>query len=295
MSPYDNMAPDPRLQAAYGYCLERARGHYENFPVASRLLPRRLRRPIRVIYTFARNADDMADEGDDTVEVRLQRLQQYEIELERITADTPTDEPVFIALKDVIRNHHLPIELFHDLLAAFRMDVTIKRYARFEDILNYCQHSANPVGRLLLHLYGLATPVNLQRSDAICTSLQLINFYQDLQQDLDENDRLYLPLDELRQFGVADRQLREQDIDDRLIALMQFQYQRAYQLMLQGTPLGNDLPGRIGLEMRMIILGGLTILRKLRASPRAIFQRPRLTKTDVLGMVWHSLLKHLPT
>src|SRR3990172_2992871 len=171
------------VEQAYSQCQRITRSHYENFPVASVLLPRRLRQPISVIYAYARSADDFADEGDLDASTRLSLLDDYRRQLDRLTqGERPTD-PVFIALADVIEKYALPLEPFYDLLAACRMDVTKKRYASFDEVMAYCRYSANPVGRLVLHLSNDASPQNLQDSDAICSALQLINFFQDITQD----------------------------------------------------------------------------------------------------------------
>ena len=162
--------------------------HYENFPVASWLLPRHLRHPIETIYAFARSADDFADEGSLAIPERLALLQNYRVELDRIAANSPASSPLFADLGNIIREHELPIQLFHDLLDAFTQDVTKTRYADFPELMDYCRRSADPVGRLLLHLYQLATPQNLAWSDSSCSALQLINHWQDVAIDWQKND-----------------------------------------------------------------------------------------------------------
>ena len=284
---------NPNLKAAYRHCAALAAAHYENFPVASRLLPRRLREPIAVIYAFARTADDYADEGAHPPAQRLALLDQYRIQLDATLGGAPPSDPVFIALGDVIATHHLPPQLFHDLLSAFRSDVTTLRYANFDALLSYCRHSANPVGRLLLHLYGAATPANLQQSDAVCTALQLINFYQDLAQDIDENNRIYIPLDELARFSISEDDLREHRDSAALRALLDYQIDRARSMMLSGAPLGNILRGRIGFEVRLVIHGGLRVLDRLQQRRDTVFARPRLTRTDWLAIFWKAVVKRL--
>ncbi len=279
------------LEQAYQHCQSIAARHYENFPVASRLLPKKLRRPISVIYAFARNADDFADEGELSKARRHQKLDDYSAKLSAIENAQAVDDPVFIALADVIRRHALPPALFHDLLNAFKMDVDKSRFANIDELLNYCRYSANPVGRLLLHLNGIATPENLRCSDAICSALQLINFYQDLQQDYHEQGRIYLPLDEMQQFGVSEDHLQQARSDAAMQALMTQQFQRARALLQQGAPLGQRLPGRFGLELRMIIHGGARVLDKLRRHHGDVFRRPRLGKTDMLAIMAKALLR----
>jgi squalene synthase HpnC len=251
--------------------------HYENFPVASVLLPKRLRRPVAAIYHFARSADDIADEGDLPDEERLRQLDQFRAELIHIARNEPPLTLLFQTLAAEIRQHALPLQPFYDLLDAFSQDVVKKRYADFPDLLDYCRRSANPVGNLLLHLYGEATPVNIAYSDAICTSLQIINFWQDVAKDY-AIGRVYLPLDELAQYGVSEEQIAQGICDDAWRKLMKFQVDRARAMMISGKPLGSILTGRIGLEMRMIIAGGLRILAKLESAQYDMFRRRPVLK-----------------
>jgi len=259
--------------------------HYENFPVASILMPRRLRKPVAAIYHFARAADDIADEGDLPDAERLSRLDEFRDELAHIAANETPLLPLFKHLAAEIRQHDLPIQFFHDLLDAFSQDVVKKRYADFDELLDYCRRSANPVGNLLLHLYGEASEINLKYSDAICTALQLINFWQDVVKDW-QIGRVYLPQDDLVRFGVSEAQIARGSTDDNWRALMQFEVQRAREMMLYGKPLGSILSGRIGLEMRMIIAGGLRILDKLEAVDYDMFsRRPVLRPFDWVIML----------
>lgn len=280
--------------SAYRHCLRQARSHYENFPVASWLLPAPLRPPVAVIYAFARTADDLADEGDLDPAERLAALDDYGARLDQAAAGHPDDDPVFIALADVLARYRLPVYLFHDLLTAFRWDVDKKRYRSFPELLEYCRHSANPVGRLLLHLWGQAEPLNLAQSDAICTALQLINFYQDLEQDYHELGRIYLPQEDMARHGVTEAHLRERIADDALRALLREQRERARELLRQGAPLPRRLPGRLGLELAFIIAGGLRVLDRLDQSEHDPFARPRLGPTDWLRASTRALLGRLP-
>ena len=283
---------DISLDQAYRQCLALARSHYENFPVASGLLPRSYRRPVAAIYAFARTADDYADEGDLPPARRLARLDDYAARLDRL--DQARDDPIFVALADTIARFGLPVALFHDLLTAFRLDVTKTRYADFAQVMDYCRYSANPVGRLLLHLFDEASPDNLRRSDAVCSALQLINFYQDLAQDFDESNRIYLPQDEMAAHGVGEDHFRERRSDAAMDALMAEQIRRARQMMLYGAPLGRRLKGRFGLELRLIIAGGLRILDALERLETDRFARPRLRRRDWLGMVTDALWRRYP-
>ena len=250
-------------------------GHYENFPVASLLLPAPLREPVEIIYRFARSADDIADEGDDPADVRLRKLGEYRDQL------TAPREPLFRDVAKIIQQHGLPAQLFADLLDAFSQDVTKKRYEDFSTVLDYCRRSANPVGRLLLHLFKRTTESNLRQSDAICTSLQLINFWQDVDVDWTQDRRVYLPQDEMARFGVTERHLQERICDDAWKNLLSFQTDRTRELMLQGAPLGRSLPGRVGLEIRATVQGGLKILEKIERVGYDVFRRrPTLKSFD---------------
>ncbi len=247
-------------------------GHYENFPVASLLMPAPLRAPIEVIYRFARSADDIADEGDDPPDVRLGKLSVYQAHLATIAIGETPHDPLFQDVAKIIRNHVLPIQLFGDLLDAFAQDVTKKRYASFAELLDYCRRSANPVGRLLLHLFKRTTDSDLARSDAICSALQLVNFWQDVEID-HAKGRVYLPQDEMARHGVSEDHLATRRCDQAWRALMEFQVIRSRNLLLSGKSLGRSLPGRVGLEIRATIQGGLRILEKIQTAGYDVFNR----------------------
>ncbi|OGT05615.1 MAG: squalene synthase HpnC, partial [Gallionellales bacterium RIFCSPLOWO2_02_58_13] len=203
----------------------------------------------------------------------------------RIAANETPLTPLFQNLAPEIRQYALPMQPFYDLLDAFSQDVVQKRYVNFDELLDYCRRSANPVGLLLLHLYEEATPVNIKYSDAICTSLQLINFWQDVAKDY-AIGRIYLPLDEMAKCGVTEEQIAQGIVDDKWRRLMHFQVSRAREMMLSGAPLGSILTGRVGMEMRMIIAGGLRILDKLEAVQFDMFERrPILRPLDWVIML----------
>ena len=246
--------------------------HYENFPVASLLLPKALRAPIEIIYRFARSADDFADEGDHPDDVRLARLNGYRAELDRLAKGEPPQAQLFHDIAVIVRQHALPLSLFHDLLSAFSQDVTQKRYADFGELKDYCRRSANPVGRLLLHLFKRTSESDLAGSDAVCTALQLINFWQDVEIDF-ANGRIYLPQDEMARHGVSERHIAEQRCDAAWQSLLRYQVERSRQMILQGQPLARSLPGRIGLEIRTTIQGGLRILEKIERADYDVFRR----------------------
>jgi squalene synthase HpnC len=263
--------------------------HYENFPVASWLLPKRLRQPVEAIYRFARSADDIADEGDTPPATRLEQLAAYQSELNRIERGEVTTHPIFVTLASAIRNHAIPLAPFHDLLSAFAQDVEKTRYANFGEVMDYCRRSANPVGRLMMHLYGDDDPRHLAYSDAICSSLQLINFLQDIAVDY-RKGRIYLPQDELAAYHVSENQIAEGDTRGLWHTMMNKQIERTRRLLQAGAPLGRQLKGRIGLELRVTILGGEAILRKLHADPGCVFNnRPVLTKSDWVNMLRRAL------
>ena len=266
--------------------------HYENFPVASVLLPARLRRPVELIYSFARQADDFADEGDLPPEQRLYKLAEFSSELDRIERAELPRLPLFADLVQVIEAHHLPVGLFRDLLSAFSQDVTKRRYADFGEVMDYCRRSANPIGRLLLHLYRATEARNLTCSDAICSSLQLINFVQDIEIDF-RKDRIYLPRDEMTEYGITEAQIAGRPNGTAWQALMAFQIERARSMLLAGAPLARRLPGRVGLELRMIVMGGTRILDKLQANGGDVFRhRPVLQPYDWLTMMFRSFFAY---
>jgi phytoene synthase len=265
-------------------------GHYENFPVASLLLPRDLREPVAVIYRFARTADDFADEGDAAPQERLASLEAYRRELRALASNSPAGSPLFEALARVVRDRALPLAPFHDLLDAFSQDVVKKRYADFAELLDYSRRSANPVGRLLLALVGKASPANCEHSDRICTALQLINFWQDVDIDLRTKDRIYLPQDDMRRFGVTEEQLRAQRCDRAYQELMRFQAGRARDMMLAGKPLLAQLRGRLRLEIAVTVEGGLRILEKLEHARYDVFRRRPVQRWfDWPLLLWRAL------
>jgi squalene synthase HpnC len=260
-------------------------GHYENFPVASVFLPARLRPAVRAIYAFARSADDFADEGEHPAAWRLARLAEYHAHLHALERGEDVDQPVFRELAPHIRAHGLPYPLFHDLLAAFEQDCVKTRYAHFGEVMDYCRRSANPIGRLLLKLYGDEDVKHQAWSDGICSALQLINFLQDVAVDY-QKGRIYLPEDELAKFGISERQIAEGRVDALWQQFMKGQIERARRMLQAGAPLGRALKGRIGLEMRLIILGGERILYQLHASRGDMFhQRPKLSWKDGVVML----------
>ncbi|HOV19478.1 squalene synthase HpnC [Ottowia sp.] len=275
--------------------------HYENFPVASWLCPPRLRAPIAAIYHFARTADDLADEGDAGAAERLAALADYRRDLHAAAAGRVQSNgrwpQVFGPLAAQIRAFALPLAPLEDLLSAFEQDVVMTQagaaYPDMAALLDYCRRSANPIGRLLLHLYGVQDAASLQQSDAICTALQLINFWQDLSVDIPRG-RYYLPLAECTAHGIAVSDpsaqfgaLRADEKSTKLIAACAHQ---ARETMLKGTKLVHRIPGRAGWELRAVVQGGLRVLDKVEAmGAQALLQRPRLHAADAPAIVWRML------
>ena len=266
--------------------------HYENFPVASLLCPPRLRPAVAAIYGFARTADDIADEGDAPPAQRLQDLAEYRADLQ-VAAEGRSGSArwpeVFGALQPMLAQFHLPVALLADLLSAFEQDVVKQRYASEAELLDYCRRSANPVGRLLLHLYAINDAESLAQSDNICSALQLINFWQDLSVDIPRG-RIYLPQDIWAEHGVDEAQLLGLDVNPNTAKLTAACADSARARMLKGSPLVKKVPGRAGWELRLVVQGGLRILDKIAAINFATLrQRPTLNAWDVEVMVWRAL------
>ncbi|WP_291012579.1 squalene synthase HpnC [Hydrogenophaga sp.] len=276
--------------------------HYENFPVASWLCPPELRPAVQAVYHFARTADDLADEGEASAEQRLAELDGYRHELDRCLAgEAPVDARwpgIFKPLRAAVAQHQLPGPLLYDLISAFEQDVrhtaSGHRYANTPELLDYARRSANPVGRLLLHLYGVRDAASLKQSDQICSALQLINFWQDIRVD-HARGRHYLPIDALGRHGV---QLADFAADARPEPATQVRMARAvaalclqaHGLMLEGAPLARRVQGRAGWELRLVIQGGLRILDKLAAGGYRSWQvRPRLRVWDVPVLLWRAV------
>ncbi len=266
--------------------------HYENFPVASLLCPAALRPAVEAIYAFARSADDIADEGDAPAGERLADLAHYRRDLGAVAAGTPPSprwRHVFDPLAAAIGRHRLPINLLDDLLDAFTQDVTVQHYADRATLLDYCRRSANPVGRLLLHLYGIAEADALTRSDAICSALQLANFWQDLGRDV-RHGRLYVPEADCRRHGVDPADLLAAHDSDAARALVLELVAWARGLMNIGAPLVHVVPGRAGWELRLVVQGGHRVLERIdRMHGATLNERPKLGWADASVIAWRAL------
>lgn len=267
--------------------------HYENFPVASWLCPPRLRPAVAAIYHFARTADDLADEGEASTAQRQADLRAYREDLQATVAGRPASPRwaarVFTPLAAVLLQYRLPPVLLNDLISAFEQDLNKNSYRDRPELLDYCSRSANPVGRLLLHLYGIQDPLALQRSDAICSSLQLINFWQDFSRD-GPLGRAYVPLTDLQRHGLSPADLLACRDSPAARALIAELCAWAEQLMWAGAPLVHQIPGRAGWELRLVVQGGLRILAKIKAMNYAsLLQRPALAALDAPPMLWAAL------
>lgn len=273
--------------AAYARCLHIARQHYENFPVASRLLSSDARPHVAAIYAFARIADDFADEGSRTPAARYALLDDWE---RRLTAGTPAKEAqsdadaIFTALGDTIRKFDLDLSLFTDLLSAFRQDVEKTRYETWDELFGYCRRSANPVGRLVLRISGYRDARLDAWSDAVCTALQLTNFWQDLAIDFDRG-RLYVPLDVIRAAGADIEDLRRREWTPGWRAAMHEASERTRDCFARGRPIVDAVRGRLRWELRATWLGGMRILRQLeRQDFNVLTRRPTLGIWDAISI-----------
>ncbi|HQO34443.1 MAG TPA: squalene synthase HpnC [bacterium] len=309
---------DREIEAAYRHCLGIVRGHYENFPVASFLLPRNMRPAVASIYAFARGADDFADEGDIDPEQRLKQLDAWQEQLERCVGELPPrhpwrggqrgeeresppkpspsmgkalsdSNPVFLALGQTIREYDLPVQLFRDLIAAFRRDVTVHRYDTWESLLDdYCRYSANPVGRLILCLFGYREESLFALSDCICTALQLANFWQDISVDMDKG-RIYAPKDLIKKHGYTEEKFVRRIDNANFRSLHRELVDRTRKIFLEGARLPTLVRGRLSWELRAVWLGGMRILEKVENRAEPFHCRPTLRWSDIpsifMGMV----------
>jgi len=276
-----NLTQQPMpLAQAYQHCLDIARSHYENFPTASKLLRSDLRPAVAAIYAFARHADDLADEGNAPPETRLKQLDAWETLLERCDHGELVDQPIFIALRDSIQTFVLDIEELNNLLIAFRMDVTIHAYSSLDELLFYCKHSANPVGRLMLQLHGIRETDAIQCSDKICSALQLINFWQDLSIDVPKG-RCYLPESWLQAFGISGQQLLDGEIDSKKLqpALSKAILETA-NILEAGVPLLSMIPFRLRLQIAATIHAGRLMLKRIGELEDPLNERVTVSKSD---------------
>ncbi len=285
----------PTLEQAYRYCRWITYRHYENFPVASWILPKAARPHVAAIYAFARSADDFADEAKYQGR-SLELLDQWRKALWACANGHQGERglkghPIFLALGNTIRERRLPVHLLDDLLTAFTMDVTKRRYASWENLLTYCRYSANPVGRLVLGVFGIHDPKLQDYSDRICTALQMANHWQDLRLDL-ERDILYIPQSFLRQFRVTERELKSFSVTGEFQALMTELVRRARELFDEGAPLINRVSGSLRLELKLTLLCGRGILDRIESTRYDVFRRrPALSAWDKTRLLADALLR----
>lgn len=277
------------LAEAYEFCARVARSHYENFTVASWLMPRAMRKHMHAIYAYARMADDFADEDHDPA-----KLDEWERELDLAYAGAPR-HPVFVSLADTARRFDIPREPFADLLHAFRSDLDFRGFETFEDLLGYARFSANPVGRLVLYLFGYRDAERQRLSDQVCSGLQLANFWQDVAVDL-KKDRVYLPRQDMARFGVSLEDLRVHNGNSNFAALMRHEVARARELLIAGAVLAATVDKGLSRDIMIFAGGGLAILRAIERADCDVFRRrPSLGKLDYLRLGWRALRGRLET
>lgn len=269
--------------------LKLSKDHYENFPVASFLIPNNYRKDIAIVYWFARTADDIADEGIVPPEIRIERLNQFEAQFRR-ALNKNSEDTNFNRLAETIINHKIPENYFFDLLSAFKQDVDKNRYENFPELLDYCRRSANPVGRILLEIFKISDQEAINCSDKVCTALQLTNFYQDTIIDY-EKGRIYLPEDEMKMFMVTEKMFELKENNPNIKALLKHNIDRTQQLFDEGREIINYLSGRFKYEILWTISGGEKILSKIRKNDFNVFNyRPVLTKIDFVTLLFKTII-----
>jgi squalene synthase HpnC len=262
------------LDEAFAYCRRLTLSHYENFTVASWLLPRESRRHIYAAYAFCRHTDDL---GDEAVGDRLRLLDEWEADLRRCYASTP-DHPILLALRETIHRFRIPPEPFLKLIEANRIDQQVARYATYQELLHYCDHSANPVGHIVLYVFGYSDEERRRLSDATCTALQLTNFWQDVAVDWGKG-RVYIPREDMERFGYSEEELRGGIVSDAFRALMKFEIARTRDLFAEGVKLLDLVDGRFRMGLKLFSLGGLAVLRAIERNGYDVFRhRPQLTR-----------------
>ena len=284
-------AQAPSLQEAYAYCQRLARTHYENFSVATWFLPKRLRQHFFNVYAYCRISDDLGDETGDT-DASLMLLDEWETELNACYAGSPR-HPVFVALAGTVREFDIPKHEFSDLLRAFRQDQSVVRYESFDDLLTYCRYSANPVGHLVLCLGGYHDSGRQQLSDYTCTALQLANFWQDVSPDF-QKGRVYLPLEDLRRYGVTEAEIAGQQNTPEFVELMRFEVQRAREWFNRGLPLVGQVSRELALDIELFSRGGQEILNAIERQGYAVLgKRPAISRSRKLALVARAALHKL--
>lgn len=280
---------DKDLLIAYSEAGRFTKSHYENFPVVSLLLPKRIRKHVAIVYQFARQADDIADENFISADHRKHDLEDYENKLIMCEKGEFADD-FWRALKNTIDTFNLSTKNFHNLLVAFNMDIGKRRFINFNEIQDYCFHSANPVGRIILEFFNIRDKDSIEYSDAICTALQLTNFYQDVKIDFEKN-RIYIPQNEMIKFNVDERVFQLKEINDNFKQLLKYQVERARELFRDGRKLIERLPYRLKYQIAWTLLGGEKILNKIEEIDYDVLNvRPVLTKADYLILMLKSFV-----
>ncbi|HWZ81304.1 MAG TPA: squalene synthase HpnC [Terriglobales bacterium] len=278
----------PSLEQSRAYCQLLARSHYENFSVATWFLPARLRQDFFNVYAYCRISDDLGDEvGEPATSLRL--LDEWEGELDACYRGSPR-HPVFVALAETVQKFQIPKQEFADLLTAFRQDQTVTRFPTFQDLLSYCRYSANPVGHLVLYLGGYSDPERQRLSDYTCTALQLANFWQDVSTDYAKG-RIYLPLEDLRRFGVSEPEIRDADNSPAFCEMMRFEVARAREWFAQGLALPSKISRELAIDIELFSRGGLEILNAIERQDFAVLgRRPSISKARKLALVARAAL-----
>ena len=284
-------ATPPSLEEARAYCERLAKTHYENFSVATWFLPSRLRQHFYNVYAYCRISDDLGDEVGDPQQ-SLELLDQWEAELNACYAGSPK-HPVFVAMAETVKQFNIPLHEFSDLLIAFRQDQTVTRFETFDDILAYCRYSANPVGHLVLYLCGYSDAERQQFSDYTCTALQLANFWQDVFVDYGKG-RIYLPLEDLRRFGVTGEDIAQRRATPQFLAMMKFEVERARDWFARGLPLVKMVNRELAMDLELFSRGGQEILNAIeRQSFDVLRARPEISKSRKLMLVLRAAMGKL--
>jgi len=283
---------ETRLENAYKNSLIFAKSHYENFPVVLFTIPKEIRKHIAIVYQFARQADDIADEGNFATETRLEKLNEYENDFNLSLTGKPKND-FWHALKNTIEKFSIEEKLFLDLISAFKQDVIKNRYETFEELLDYCSRSAKPVGRILLKIFNVNNIEAITASDKICTALQLTNFYQDISIDILKN-RIYLPKEKMKLFGVEEQQIKNKIADEKFKRLLKTLLEETKIMFEEGKNIHRYIPINFQLQMKMTILGGEKILEKISLIDYDVFnKRPKLSKKDFAIILLSGLMNNV--
>ena len=279
----------PDLNSLYNQALDFTKSHYENFPVVSFFTPKELRKYIAVVYQFARQADDIADEGNYSDEQRITKLDNYNNALNN-SANNLFENDFWFLFNDTKVKKNLSVENFRNLLRAFRQDITKKRYENYEELQRYCENSANPVGRIILEIYNIRNKDAIKHSDEICTALQLTNFYQDVSIDY-QKGRIYIPQNDMKNFLVSEKDIQSKEHSKNFIELMKFEIKRTKELFNEGRKILDYLPFRLKIQIQATIYGGEAILNKIeKLNFDVTNQNPKLNKNDFVKIFFKAVL-----